>query len=310
MTERIPGALGRVLRSHFLAADAFDLVLRIGLVYLLIDELQGPYAVRVVVFIACGAGLALGQQRASWVWGALTAVLAAKVGLDWIRVDNHAWLTVYWCCACWIAVTLRDPRVLVRSGQGLIGFCMAFAVIWKVLLVDDFMSGSFFVHTFLWDGRFSELAAVLGRIDPALLAENRVMVEAQIATARLDSVMLHGAPLLVPISIALAWLTVLLEGAIAVAFIGALVRGVALVEGQPASRLFESRDWLLVAFCFSTYILARVGPFGFLLALMGLAQCERERPWARLAYLASMVVVTLYDWLPWRDWLLALLGPS
>ncbi len=310
MTDRLPEPVGRFLREHFLEADVFDVVLRITLVYLLMDELQGPWAARVVVFVACAAGLGLALQRAPWVWAALTIALASKVGLDWIRVDNHAWLTAYWCGACWIATSVRDVRVLVRSGQGLIGFCMAFAVLWKALLVDDFMSGSFFLHTFLWDGRFAELAAVFGRIDPALLVENRAAVEAQIATTRVAPITLHGAPALLPISVALAWITVLLEGAIAVGFIAALVRGFGSAGARASGRFLASRDWLLIGFCFSTYILARVGPFGFLLATMGLAQCERDRSWTRIAYLASMVVVTLYDWLPWRAWLLWLAGPS
>jgi len=39
---------------------------------------------------------------------------------------------------------------------------------------------------------------------------------------------------------------------------------------------------------------------------MGLAQCDRARPWLRAAYPAVFALLVLYRELPWGRWLLAL----
>ena len=103
--------------------------------------------------------------------------------------------------------------------------------------------------------------------------------------------------MLAGIGVALAWITVIVEGALAIGF---------LWPGR--STWLGFRDWLLVAFCYGTYAIAPVAGFGALLAILGLAQCPVERVWTRTAYLSALVVVYLHDWVPWRDWLLVIFG--
>ena len=88
--------------------------------------------------------------------------------------------------------------------------------------------------------------------------------------------------------------TAMLETALAVAFL------------VPLRRLAAARDGLLLAFCASTYALAPVEGFGWLLVAMGVAQCEPVRRRTRLLYLLAFVLIGVYALLPWDD----LLGAS
>ena len=62
----------------------------------------------------------------------------------------------------------------------------------------------------------------------------------------------------------------------------------------------------LLAFCVTTYALAPVAGFGWLIATMGLAQCRPNQPRWRGAYIAVFVLILLYSEIPWTgvlaDW--------
>ena len=63
---------------------------------------------------------------------------------------------------------------------------------------------------------------------------------------------------------------------------------------------------LLLAFCVTTYALAPVAGFGWLIATMGLAQCRPRQRLLRGAYLAVFILILLYSEIPWTgvlaDW--------
>jgi hypothetical protein len=58
------------------------------------------------------------------------------------------------------------------------------------------------------------------------------------------------------------------------------------------------RNWLLMLFITSTYPIATVIGFGWLLALMGLAQCNRRKGRAALGYIVVFALMQIYL-LPW-----------
>ncbi len=295
MAEHLVDRVRAVWKREFVEADPIDFILRLTLVYLLIDELRGPWFARVIVLVACAVGLLMHQHRSPWLWGSIALAMAGKVATDWLRVDNHSWLTSYWCLAIWLCLSAREPRSLALNGRLLVGLCMAFATVWKAWLTPDFMNGEFFHHNFIWDPRFAQMASLLGPVDIDLLAANRHMSQMQLMSPTSDAITLHTGPMLAGIGVALAWITVIVEGALAIGF---------LWPGR--STWLGFRDWLLVAFCYGTYAIAPVAGFGALLAILGLAQCPVERVWARTAYLSALVVVYLHDWVPWRDWLLVI----
>ncbi len=89
--------------------------------------------------------------------------------------------------------------------------------------------------------------------------------------------------------------TAALETALAVAFLWPVGRG-----PSPA------RHALLLLFCVTTYAVATVEGFGWLLLAMGAAQCEAPR--LRAAYLAAFLLVLVYSEVPWLGGVVRLTG--
>ena len=97
----------------------------------------------------------------------------------------------------------------------------------------------------------------------------------------------------------MTWWTVILEGAIASAFLWYVNRGISKV-----------RDALLITFCVTTYAVTPVEGFGWLLIAMGVAQCSAVRHTTRPLYLVVFVLILFYREVPWTEWLLALSRPG
>ena len=66
-------------------------------------------------------------------------------------------------------------------------------------------------------------------------------------------------------------------------------------------RLQWARHILLLAFCLMTYPFAPVAGFGWLLLVMGLAQCRTEQRFFRLAYVLTYFLVRLFSEIPWAS---------
>jgi len=63
----------------------------------------------------------------------------------------------------------------------------------------------------------------------------------------------------------------------------------------------------LLTFCVTTYALAPVAGFGWLIATLGLAQCAVNQRVLRGSYLAVFVLILIYSEMPWtavlRAWI-------
>ncbi|MBW2715556.1 MAG: hypothetical protein JRD03_05745 [Deltaproteobacteria bacterium] len=59
------------------------------------------------------------------------------------------------------------------------------------------------------------------------------------------------------------------------------------------------RHTLLLVFCVTTYAVATVEGFGWLLISMGVAQCERRLVRTRALYIASFGLILVYREVPW-----------
>jgi hypothetical protein len=60
-----------------------------------------------------------------------------------------------------------------------------------------------------------------------------------------------------------------------------------------------ARHVALVLFCVTTYALAPVAGFGWLIATMGLAQCRPNQQALRVAYITAFLLILLYSEIPW-----------
>ena len=255
------------------------------------SSLSSP-SVRAPVLLLAGAGLIHGGVlRSPLTWLALALLAGWRVIADWPLSDNHAYLLGYWFLAAALALSGLLPRLdLARSARLLIGLSFAFAVLWKGVLSVDYVDERFFRNLFFTDYRFEELAIHVGGMTEASLEEASALIEEnrhvadKLAPASLET------PALRNLATFATWSTLLLELAVAVLF---------LLPGRlGVGRL---RDFSLLAFCASTYAIAPVPGFGWLLLAMGIAQCPEDARLTRWLYIACFALVLLHDQVPWFD---------
>jgi hypothetical protein len=235
--------------------------------------------------IVAVVGLAVpGALRNRWYWLFLAGLVAIAVrGRPWLELDNHHWLHLWWFVA--IAVSrfaVRPDAVLRVSARMLVGLTFAFAVGWK-LLAPEFLSGAFFDLSFVTDSRLADVAAALGQQGGDVAATNRRIITGWqtpgVTPVPGDVRIAPGIERITPV---LAWLTVLVEGAVAVSFLAPL----------PA-RLRAWRDGSMLAFVVATYPLAPVTGFGRLLLAMSAMQSELPHRLRLSAYVGTFSLVSL-----------------
>lgn len=269
--------------------DAVDLALRLTLLDLLLRPV-GDWTVRPAVLALAAAGLLFPRfLRRPVLWGALAALTGLRVLLDWPLADNHAYLLCYWCLAVALSLAAHDTeRCLAFNGRLLIGLAFGFAVLWKLALSPDFLDGTFFRVTMLRDPRIEDWTALLTGLSGADLEAQRAALDRHFDAPQLA--IPSGPPL--PIGFhgvahaATLW-TAILEAAVLAAFFW-----------WPQTGLGWARHGLLLLFCATTYAVAPVDGFGWLLVAMGVAQCERGRDVTRALYLAVFALILVYREVP------------
>ena len=285
-------ALGSKTRSPL------DLALGLTLLDLLLQPV-GDWRLRFPILALAAAGMLFPDLlRRVELWTGLTALVSLRVALDWPLPDNHAYLLSYWCLAVAISRVDSDPdRGLAISARWLIVGVFGFATFWKLVLSPDFAQSTFFHATLLQDPRFEDFTRLLGgltyeQIDAARNALDRHVdghslpaLAATTPSARF-ALLARGLTL---------W-TLAIEFSISLAF--------AWPSGRGPSRL---RDVMLILFCTTTYAVAPVPGFGWLLIAMGLAQCTTSRPTTRVAYLATFAWILFCREVNWIGFLADLL---
>ena len=277
--------------------DPTDLALRLTLLTLLLRPV-GAWSVRPLILALAALGLAVPRVlRRPELWAALAMLTGLRVVSDWTLADNHAYLLAYWCIAVTLALGAHDVAgCLALNARLLIGWAFAFAVLWKVALSPDYLDGRFFRVIMLTDARFAEFARLAG----GLAADQFANLQASVQEQPLESAgaVVEPARFLAVARIATLW-TIAIEGAVALACLSPLGRG-----------LSRFRDALLLCFCMTTYAVATVAGFGWLLLSMGMAQCDPQRRRTQLAYLAAYAVVIAYHELPLAQWALGWLDSA
>ena len=265
-----------------------NLALRLTLLALLLRPV-GSGALRPALLLLAGTGLVFpAVLRKPGLWLALAALTGWRVIADWPLADNHAYLLSYWCLAAGLALLCPDPpRALAWNGRALVGLVFVLATFWK-LLSPDYLDGRFFRVTLVEDARLASFAVHVGGLDPELLAERRAYLS------------LHADGPAVPVpdpppeparfralALASASGTLALEAAVALAFLA------------PLGRYVWLRHAVLLLFCGTTYAIAPVMGFGWLLLAMGVSQCEPDDRRIRAAYLAVFALLLLLLHAPW-----------
>ncbi|MEW6143409.1 MAG: hypothetical protein AB1598_00155 [Thermodesulfobacteriota bacterium] len=275
--------------SEIAGTGAVDLSLRLTLLDLLLRPVGG-WTVRPFTLALAAAGLLMpGLLRSPFVWFSLAYFTGARVLLDWPLADNHAFLLFYWCLAVSIATVSRDAgRCLSLNGKMMIGLAFAFSVLWKVFLSGDFMDGRFFRIAMLTDYRFEWFAYVVGGLTAGELESLKQFVSQHVDGQMPFSV--SETPVqparFIMVSQILTYWTVFIESAVALLFL--------IPEKTGISRF---RDLLLVVFCVTTYSVATVDGFGWLLIAMGVSQCGEGRRAVRFLYVAAFFLIIFYGYL-------------
>ncbi len=284
------------LRIELATYSPFELVALLTTIYLL-HQVPNPWFLELSALILGIVGLVIRPARLSpWFWGLVTVIAAARVVHDRWSIDNHLYLFVYWCCALTVAAALRQTGAgLARNARLLIGLAFFFAVLWKAFLVPDFRTGDFFRATFLTDHRFREVVRVAGRVSAPDERSNRRLVKAM-RDGEIDHVDLIETPQLrVAAKVTSLW-SLALETLVALSFLAPLTW-----------RFTRWRHALLMLFVWTTYPIAPVLGFGWLLIILGLAQCPSASR-TQLAYLSSFLAMLAFQHVPWSDWAASLIG--
>ncbi len=282
----------------------FELSLILTLVVLLLVS-PSDSIIKVLLGACAMIGIALPRVRESLIfWCIVLTFYVAGMIQNWWRLDNHVWLIGYWCLAILIATggpSSQREHVLRLNAKWMISLCMAFAVIWK-LISPDYLSGDFFEHALLVDSRFHGATSLLTGISSDSLSD---VVEKSRTAATIG---LKGSVLIVPadtfpeenpayryivavpddaiqklmnVAQFLTWWTVLIESLIAMLF--------ALPTRRNTVHL---RNACLLSFIATTYLVAPVAGFGWILCILGMASSELSA--YRWTYLTAFIAVQVY----------------
>ena len=279
----VPRARPAVLDAVDRRLQAPGLVTGATLVVVLLAT-TGAWYVAAPVSLLAAATLVFPELRdRPLLWWALLGCLGAGVHQVWSQADNHQYLIIYWVLAVALAAGSVDPAAArAIAARWLLAAVFALATLWKLSNVA-FVDGSFFEFTLLTDSRFVPVAAMIGGVDTQDLDANRTVFDAMDAAGTGASVDLLGlSARLALLADVLTWWTLAIEGAVALAFVC-----------PGASWLGRHRDHLLITFTVTTYLAAPVLGFGWLLLVLGLAQCRSTSGRVRILYVAAFVVVRL-----------------
>src|SRR5262245_47324008 len=269
--------------------DAQDLPLQLTALILLLR----PFDVWWVTgFVLIGAGLSLlfaPVRRTPVTWLALSVLIGARIAAVWPLSDNHIYLLAYWCLAIGLALGMKAPAAALASGsRWLLGAAFALAVLWKGVLSPDYLDGRFFRVTLLTDDRFADAVMLVGNMTANQIQDARAFLQPLPEGAELADPAWFGEPTELRLfGKIVTWGAFTLEGL------------VALLCLIPSGSLERARHLVVMLFCLTTYALAPVAGFGWLLAAMGLSQCRQDLPSLRAAYVGVFFLVLLYTEIPW-----------
>jgi hypothetical protein len=277
--------------------DIFDLAASMTLILLMLYAGDYWYLKRPVTILCAAAVLYRPLRHSQLFWLTTTTVLVASNYHNWYLIDNHKYLITYWCLALYLALISPDPaRTIAISARYLIGLAFAFATLWK-WISPDYLDGTFFHYSLLLDDRFAALTIFLGKLSQTAYLHNHQATKALLAYAsQIQSIPLQSTTQIGLLAQFMTWWTISLEGLLAVAFL------------WPQRWLVRWRDPLLLLFVLSTYAIAAVISFGWVLVIMGAVQSTLISKYGRLCYLAAFFILQIYL-TPWQVMLSPFLVP-
>lgn len=220
--------------------------------------------------------------RSAAYWFAVLAVYVIGVSRVALLIDNHEWLLGYWLLALGVSRLGEEPAAsLATSARLLIGLAFAFATLWK-LATPDYTSGNMFHAFLLFDPRFVGVGPAFSGLSLEAAAQNYALFGIIETVADADVTLpVADDPGVRRVALAMTGWTVAIEGLVAVCSLA-----------PPESVVGRARHGALLVFLYTTYMLAPVIGFGWVLIAMGLAQAPLERRrWLLPAFAGAFVLV-------------------
>lgn len=270
--------------------DRFDLCAIMTLLLMLLYA-GNPIRLKVpITILVILAFILAGLRRQPLFWLVLTLSYVLGSAPDWLRLDNHKYLIAYWSLAfCFACLSEQPMKTLAYNARVMVGLCFILSVIWK-LASPDFIDGTFFHFSLLRDRGLDGIARAVGRVTADVQQVNRAAYLALIDyKSQLTFVQFGSTPQVALLAACMTWWTIGLESLIGLGF---LLR-------RPV-QLASIRDYLLLLFIASTYAIAPVVGFGWVLVAMGFAQAEGPLRFVHLLYVGALLVLQL-DLVPWQD---------
>jgi len=283
-------SVGNRVAEFLLTGSTLDTARLITLLMLL---LHGPsnWYVRMPLAVLSITGILVSAARSSPAfWSIIAMFVLAHDIVDWAEVDNHKWLMGWWCVALVMTALASGEsqlKVLKINARLLLGLCFAFATIWK-LLSADYLDSTFFNYGLLTDSRFHDAAHYAGGVSTEELKEYRdskkELQNSFLEDAEpVESVTLISNPRIGVLAIAMTWWTILIEGLIA------------LVCLWPGDRLIAIiRTTVVLIFAATTYLLTPVLGFGWMVIVLGFAQCPEQYKKLRASFLVVLGLFYIY----------------
>ncbi len=248
---------------------------------LLILFVDTPWDTRLAVVSWCLCGFVYRPWRFNaWYWWGLAGVLFGFNFFHWAFSDNHRHLMAYWCLAIGCSLKLSQPiQALALNARLLIGLLFLFATLWKASSAT-YMDGSMFHFLLLADTRFPEVSSAFG-LTSAMWNSN---LEAQQQIHQMpELIRFQSTPLMEPLAQFLTWWTLLIEALVALCFLWP--------DRQPMNRWRHS---VLFAFIITTYPIAGISGFAWLLLVMGRIQCRPGLKKTHLGYILLLLLTFLF----------------
>ena len=269
--------------KQYVQRDAVEIAAQFTLLTLLFAQVGNAFTRPFILLIAAMGILLHHGYRQPQIWLVLCFFTGFRVFYEWPMADNHAYLLALWCLALSIACFSQSTsQILANNARILIGLIFLLASVQKIS-APDYLDGTFFRYLFLADNRFEDFVVLFGNISYQDIDNARELLEKSQFSA------LTVSDRIVPVSTEFnllvnfsTWWNVLDQIAVACCFLA------------PAnSFLYKKRDFSLLIFCITTYAVAPVPGFGWLLVSMGLAQCGNNNR-IRVAYMCSFFIILFY----------------
>lgn len=272
-----------------------DPVLLAARLTLLLMVLYGEavWRLQIPTIMIAAVGLTFPQAiRHRGLWCLLALLQGLIILPNAYLVDNHKLLLLYWTIA--LCFSVGSAAVLRTNARLLLSMCFVLAFSWKAIM-GEYLDGSFLHFTMLTDSRFAFFTYLICNVPLEALHSNAHRLSA-LARGQHDSMELLDSSSSLAISLLGSYWTLGTELALGVLF---------LLPLAGRKFLLNIRCLLLAQFIVITYPIATVIGFGWLLAILGYAQCEPEQAGYRASFIGLFILLQLFL-VPWGSLLLRL----